>query len=415
MSVGNPFQWQAVDTFAGNHFSPKTAEERSCPVCSSQHNRTFQTLKDLQYYCDSADLPKRFHLSEAQCLECFCVFQNPSYSAYGFQVILAEAGCSYGASTGRDDETITWLHRHNLLRSGTCLLDAGCYDGRFMGKLPADLYKIGVDIDEPALEKARQQHSGPNTEFILGEFETFQCEKQPDVVLMLHVLEHLGRPSSALRNLRKISHPETQLVLEVPIMELGSTNDINGSFPPLHLTHFTRASLHNCMTVGGWQIQEADKLKEYNGYRVIASPIPESSSTPRLEKDAQAYELLAGHLERWYQAQGEVEKRLSHFSEFSKYVLWGSGFHTEMLYQLTSLFRQPDRRFLLVDMDPLKQNKSWRGVTIHTPPVLAGVNWTEACFIPSSYQHHDAITTAAMGMGVPKERIVSLYDTVRIR
>ncbi len=410
-----PFQWQAVDTFDQNFYSPKTAEDRPCPVCSSPRYRTFQTLKDLQYYCDSADLPKRFHLSEAQCLDCFCMFQNPSYSAYGFRVVLAEAGCSYGASVGRDDETIAWLHRHNLLRNGTVLLDAGCYDGRFLGKLPADLQKIGVDIDEPALTKARQTHAGQNTEYILGEFETFQCAKPPDVVLMLHVLEHLGRPAAALQNLRKISHPKTQLVLEVPVMELGFTNDINGSFPPLHLTHFTRASLHNCMTAGGWQIQEADELEEYNGYRVVAKPIPEGHSTPALEKDAAAYQLLAAHLERWYRAQAEVEKRLSQFSAFPNYVLWGSGFHTEMLYQLTSLFCHKQHRFLLVDLDPLKQNKTWRGIAIHTPDALKGVDWTEACFIPSSYQHHEAMRASAMSLGVPSGRIIQLYDNVRIR
>ncbi len=408
-------QWQAVDTFDQNFFSPKTAEERPCPVCSSTRYRTFQTLRDLQYYCDSADLPKRFHLSEAQCLDCFCVFQNPSYSAYGFQVVLAEAGCSYGASAGRDNETIAWLHRHNLLRGGSVLLDAGCYDGRFLGKLPADLRKIGVDIDEPALTKARRNYAGENTEYILGEFETFQCAQQPDVVLMLHVLEHLGRPAAALRNLRKISHAKTQLVLEVPVMELGFTNDINGSFPPLHLTHFTRASLRNCMTGGGWKIQQAEELTEYNGYRVIATPIPENSAAPTMEKDEHAYQLLASHLERWYQAQGEVEKRISQFSACSNYVLWGSGFHTETLYQLTSLFRRKERRFLLVDLDPLKQSRTWRGITVHTPDVLKDVDWRDACFIPSSYQHHEAMRTSAIALGVPEGRIIRLYESVRIR
>lgn len=258
-------QWHAVDTFDKNFFSPKTAEVRPCPVCGSGRYRTFQTLNDLQYYCDSAEVPKRFHLSQAQCLDCFCVFQNPSYSAYGFQVVLAEAGHSYGASMGRDEETIEWLGDFGLLRDGSTVLDAGCYDGRFLGKLPAGLRKIGVDIDEPALEKARRDFAGEQTEYILGEFETFECATPPDTVLLLHVLEHLGRPVAALRNLRKISHAKTRLVVEVPIMEFGTTNDINGSFPPLHLTHFTRTSLHNCLAASGWQIQEAAEVVAYNG------------------------------------------------------------------------------------------------------------------------------------------------------
>jgi len=316
---------------------------------------------------------------------------------------------------GRDDETIAWLHRHNLLRGGSVLLDAGCYDGRFLGKLPAHLNKIGVDIDEPALTKARKNYASENTEYILGEFETFQCSQQPDVVLMLHVLEHLGRPAAALRNLRRISHGETRLVLEVPVMELGFTNDINGSFPPLHLTHFTRASLRNCMTVGGWQIQQADELTEYNGYRVVATPIPERAPAPTLETDEQAYRLLAAHLERWYQAQGEVEKRISKFNTYSHYVLWGSGFHTEMLYQLTSLFRHRERRFMLIDLDPLKQNRTWRGITVHTPDELKEVKWRDACLIPSSYQHHEAMRSSALALGVPEDHMLRLYDSVRIR
>jgi hypothetical protein len=198
-------------------------------------------------------------------------------------------------------------------------------------------------------------------------------------------------------------------------MELGFTNDINGSFPPLHLTHFTRASLRNCMTVGGWQIQQADELTEYNGYRVIATPIPEASATPKLERDPHAYELLAAHLQYWYQAQGDVEERINQFATFSKYVIWGSGFHTEMLYQLTSLFRDPEHRFLLVDRDPLKQGRTWRGIVIRSPDALQDVDWREACFVPSSYQDHEVMRISAIAAGAPHDRLIRLYDGVRIR
>jgi hypothetical protein len=406
-SILNPQStiWQTVDSFQNNYSSPRLSEERPCPICASPRYRTFSTLHGLQYYSDSADVPKRFDLSEAQCLECACIFQNPSYSDYGFQILLAEAGCSYGASPGRDDETIAWLQRRNLLRSGTCLLDAGCFDIR----------KIGVDIDEPALQRARQDYARENTEFILGEFESFQCENKPDVVLMLHVLEHLGRPVSALRNLRNISHSKTVLILEVPLLELGFTNDINGSLPPLHLTHFTRASLYNCMAAGGWEIQEFDEQKDYNGFRVIATPLADAAS-PALLRDDAATGLLYEHLSRWYQAMGHAENQLRAFSKFHKWVIWGAGFHTEMLYHFTSLFRHRERQFVLVDMDPLKQHKTWRGIPVQPPSILQALDWTEAgAFIPSSYQHHQAIRASALDLGVPPDRIVSLYETVRIR
>ena len=73
----------------------------------------------------------------------------------------------------------------------------------------------------------------------------------------------------------------------------------------------------------------------------------------------------------------------------------GSRIHAEFLYQVTSAFR-PEIQYTLVDMDPLKQGKSWRGLPIQDPQMLSTESWTDAdLFIPSSYQHHDAIIESA--------------------
>ena len=60
---------------------------------------------------------------------------------------------------------------------------------------------------------------------------------------MFHVLEHLKNPLETLINILKSAHQTTYLLIEVPILENGFTNDINGFFSAQHLTHFSRQSL----------------------------------------------------------------------------------------------------------------------------------------------------------------------------
>ena len=370
-------------------------------------------MDDFQFFSDSSEAPKRFNLRDVQCLDCFCIYRSPAYSGFGLEVLLAEAGYSYGGAPGRADDVVRWLDSRSLLRGGSCVLDVGCYDGRFLAKLPDDVRKIGVDLDEPAIHRARQLPQNHNAELICGDFETFRCSAQPDVVLMLHVLEHLSRPVRALQNLRKMSHPGTVLVVEVPVLELGATNDINGFFAPLHLTHFSMASLRNCVSAAGWKIQDSEQQQGYNGVRFVATPAQESPITEA--QDDSAVELLHSYLQGWYQALGDVEKRICTVKDSGRCVIWGAGFHTELLYQLTSLFNaRKSRSCALVDLDPIKQQKTWRGIAIHPPSMLRSIDWSPGdVLIPSSYHHHDAIKASAVDHGVPPDCILSLYDHFR--
>jgi SAM-dependent methyltransferase len=404
--------WRQVDSFPGNSCSAATTEQRPCPICGGERSRTVLQFDEFQFYSDSAELPKRVDIREVQCLDCFALYLNPCYSAHGFRVLFAEAGCSYGSTTSRPYEQIEWLRGRGLLRPGNRFLDAGCYDGGFLAKLPDDLEKIGVDIDEPALERGRQALGGKGIEFILGDFESFRCHKALDVITMFHVLEHLPRPVAILRNLRSMSHPETRLVIEVPVVENGVTNDINGFFSAQHMTHFSRASLQNCLAWGGWKIEESQQQEQYNGFRVAAIP-GETVRVP--ERDVQANSLLYTYLAGWYGALKQAEARLSELRERGRCFIWGGGLHTEFLYQTTSLFNgKRDREYIIVDSDPMKREKSWRGIEIHSPEILREQKWSDECLLISSYGSQPQIVKAAIGLGVPLDRIVTLYKQVRV-
>jgi hypothetical protein len=84
------------------------------------------------------------------------------------------------------------------------------------------------------------------------------------------------------------------------------------------------------------------------------------------------------------------------------------------LYQRTSLFAERSREYVLVDSDPLKQGRTWRGLPISTPDRLREVDWTTVPLVISSYGSQERIAAAAARLGVPEACMVRLYANLRV-
>jgi hypothetical protein len=96
-------------------------------------------------------------------------------------------------------------------------------------------------------------------------------------------------------------------------------------------------------------------------------------------------------------------------------VVWGAGTHLENLYQRTSLFSDPRRLFSIVDSDVTKHGTTWRGVPVQAPSMLSRVAADDSVpVVVSSYGHEREIAAAAAQLGVPRNRVVELYDTVTV-
>lgn len=403
--------WQPCDSFVGNRTDAGLTAHRPCPVCGADTPREFLRRPDFQFFTDCATLPKRVDVIEVQCGACQALYLDPAYTARGFEVLFAEAGCSYGATESRPREQLEWLTFHGLLAPGRSVLDVGCYDGRFLALMPDCVRRQGVDIDGPAIERGRRQYAALGIELIHSDFDRFVLDSPPDTITLYHVLEHLPDPVATLAHLRNQSGPETRLVVEVPVIELGFTNDINSFFSVQHMTHFSRRSLGNALARAGWTIAEQLEQPDYNGLRVLCQPAePMATVTGAACDDA----MLARILDHIAAVTTAVNQRLQPLAGARRIIIWGGGMHTEFLYQLTDLFADPGRRFIIVDSDPLKQGKSWRGIPILSPDALAGVDWRDIWLLPSSYAGTVGIIRAATEWGVPPERILPLYDRFRI-
>ncbi len=384
--------------------------KRNCPICGSSDARTVLTFSRFQFYTDRKASDNKVDIQQNMCRICYTLYLNPGYSKRGFSVLFAEAGQSYGSSEGRPLEQIAWLEARGMTAPGTRFLDAGCYQGDFLALLPESVQKIGVDIDRPALSKATNKRIA-NAQFIHGDFDTFRISQKVDVITLFHVLEHLPDPVAVLKNLRRSSHGNTRLVVEVPILEQGKTNDVNGFFSVQHMTHFSKRSVHNAFVKAGWRIDEVSPQQDYNGYRIVATP-GEAQST--VEGDPQDAVILDDYFATWYKALTVVNEKIARLPGVDSVVIWGGGAHTEFLYQLTTLFSFPNsRKFVIVDGDPLKQGKSWRGIGIHRPQLLQGMDWSRQILLISSYGSQEKIRHECKKYGVPEHKIFTLYDSLR--
>jgi SAM-dependent methyltransferase len=404
--------WSEIDSFAGNHTHAALLNHRSCPICGSLYYRTLLVFDDFQFYTDSTEAPKRARIQEVQCQNCHGIYLNPCYSTTGFRYLFAEAGQSYGSTDGRPQEQIDWLFSRGLLDEGKAFLDAGCYEGRFLSVLPKGIRRLGVDIDAPAIARGQGRYGANGVELIHGAFETFQCPIAPDVISMFHVLEHLADPFEVLGHLRSISHDETRLVIEVPVLEHGRTNDINGFLSVQHMTHFSLQSVGQLMNRAGWEILERHQMSGYNGHRILAKP---GEASGEVIGNASDRLKVLEYSEHWYRNLTEVSRLIESWPRTSRAVIWGGGTHSEFIYQVTPFFQQdPRREYLVVDSDLLKQGKSWRGLSILTPESVRKVDWNDCRLTISSYGSQESIAQAAAKMGVPHSAVDRLYDRVQI-
>lgn len=394
-------EWKKINVT--NSKNEELLEYRSCPICGFNEYKSIFKLEKFQFFSD-ADVSKQVDINNVQCEKCSSIFMNPCYSPNGFSILFEEAGMSYGSSDGRPVEQVNWLNNYKLLENNKRILDIGCGTGNFLASLPTNIFKVGVDIDKTSIDIAKQKHK--NIEFICSSFEDLVYEDNIDLITMNHVLEHLSNPKEVLERLYDLSNSNTRLLIEVPIIENGLTNDINGFFSVQHLTHFSRNSFKNILKLSGWEVVKWEEQKDYNGCRVLAK-----KSFKIKNVDYSEYELinLYKYLSNWYKSICDVEDKIIKL-EKNRYVIWGAGMHLEFLYQTTSLFKT-DKEFIIIDSDKNKYNKSWRGIAIYPPEILNQL--IDESIIISSYGSQDSIEKFIKENNKRVE-IIKLYNYIKI-
>lgn len=121
------------------------------------------------------------------------------------------------------------------------------------------------------------------------------------------------------------------------------------------------------------------------------------------------------YLSDWYKSALAVEQRIGDISGLEKLYIWGGGAHTEFLYKATSLFmRNPNAEYIIIDSDPLKQGRTWRGIDIISSSQVDFGNLGNTKILISSYGSQNDILKILLDKGVSRNQIITLYETLKI-
>lgn len=385
---------------------------RPCPLSGSTRDIELLRIDDFQTYNDQ-DGRNRVTHRIAFNQDSGLLYTNPCFTPHGFAVLFDKAGQSYGHSPERTGEQLAWIRKHFGEVPHT-LCDIGCGSGAFLKAMPDHVQKIGVDIDQASIDKG--QASTPEISFYCQPFDSFRPDESIDLFTMFHVLEHLPNPFETLRNLRKIAKPEARMILEVPVLDRTikeQGNDLVGFFGLQHLTHFSKATLINMANRAGWDVVLAEEMPGYNGFRILLQPGVPSEAMLTEEQKAADFAMAQAYLAHWRNSVQDVQVQVDTLPPDANVLVWGGGQHTEYLAQLTTLF-SPNRRFIVVDSDPLKHGTLFHSIPLVSPDSISEADWRSGDFyvVASSYGCHEAIIEGLQKRKVPDERIVRLYSQI---
>jgi 2-polyprenyl-3-methyl-5-hydroxy-6-metoxy-1,4-benzoquinol methylase len=158
------------------------------------------------------------------------------------------------------------------------LLDVGCGEGvlaqRFAQLLGGGRV-VGVDLEEPSLQRGWQQHAAPNLTFMIARAEALPfASGEFDLVSAIEVLEHLPHPERALGEMARCAGGH--LLVSVPREPLWrALNVARGAYlgalgnTPGHLNHWSARSFVNL-------------LSRYGEVRAVRKPLPWTLALVRL-------------------------------------------------------------------------------------------------------------------------------------
>lgn len=149
-----------------------------------------------------------------------------------------------------------WIEKN--FKKGSTVLDLGCGVGLFLGGLESRGFKaIGIEVSTKVVEMLKAK----GFRAYLGPFENINNTDigQPDLVVLLGVIEHVENPVRLLRRIH-CRFPRASLLISIPSprrwdFAIGIRN--YWDYPPNHLTPFwSEKSLEIALRKAGFDLQE---------------------------------------------------------------------------------------------------------------------------------------------------------------
>jgi len=236
-----------------------------------------------------------------------------------------------------------------------------------------------------------------------------------DVIVLRHVLEHLGNPMDCLKKIRSIIAPQGVLYIEVPDSR-NTDLSISNFYHHEHLLYFTSEILNSYLRAVGFKPLLCERFD--------ANPIGSGFSYPVIRAVSSAgqpssLENFQGHAKRVYlenmtRNKAHLESLLAPvchrlqelIAKNNSVGLFGAGPHTMDLLELLDVENIPWSK--IFDNNPSKQGKSMRGIPI-VKPDNDSLNSVD-CVLISSAEFEREILAQLRSMTVSETEIITIYQ-----
>ncbi len=258
---------------------------RTCPICDGTSSEPFSM---------------KFGLPLRKCLRCSLVYLEKPHIKHWFDNV-EEEFFSNGYLRHRDiflerfliNKAINRLKVIQRFRTSGHLLDIGCGTGELVYIANKFGYKAeGLEYSQSLAEYGRTKY---NVVIYLGELSDINFQKQYDIIVMSHVLEHTLDPTTTLRVILKLLSHDGILYIAVPNIACWEAKFRGwGSYEPYHIWYFNEANLTQLLVKVGYKVVNVHTLEPYSAWlnTIIRSALPKKYNTAR----AYAYRDKSRHL-----------------------------------------------------------------------------------------------------------------------
>jgi len=237
-----------------------------CLACQSQHFGHYIHTHAMM------SAPSAIQYNFDRCNDCGLVFLNPRvaeselshfYTESYLPYRIEEAWGQYASFVKKDqqnidDARVKLVKRNHPISANSRILDVGCGKPTFLASLSKTCNAHFIGLDFSAEGWMNDAHAYANLELRTGEIGDLTDDKAMDVITMWHYLEHDYNPQKHLRQLLKVAHSNTKLIVEVPNFDSYTRRRFgknwSGYHTPRHTALYSPNNIALLLENSGWTV-----------------------------------------------------------------------------------------------------------------------------------------------------------------
>jgi ubiquinone/menaquinone biosynthesis C-methylase UbiE len=222
------------------------------------------------------DTDERFNF--VQCKSCDLVMLNPRvkeselheyYTDYYLPFRGPSAWGKYAPLVSKnlnktDKKRVKISQKAAKLNSNSRILDVGCGKPTYLKLLheKTSAYCKGIDFSDEGWKNETEKYE--NLDLEVAEFNQYKSDKPFDLITMWHYLEHDYHPVETLKQMKKVSHENTRMIIEVPNYNSWTRkrqkSHWEGYHTPRHTAVYEPKTIAKLLKNSGWV---AESIKPY--------------------------------------------------------------------------------------------------------------------------------------------------------